>query len=214
MIEYNIMDRGIDTSRWQSARTMINWEKVAGAEIKFAIIRSSVGNHYQDEFFERDWREARANNLLLSAYHVVVPTQSPESQIGIFLERVGHKRNDLPLVLDVEILSTPGRDEIPANKYQVTANLRRCIELLPEKPIIYTGAWYWNPYVLRSSEWKEYPLWAASYHRSTPYLPYDWSDYLIWQYSSTEFVPGISVYVDVNYYNGKLPSRIPTPPKS
>jgi len=38
--------------------------------------------------------------------------------------------------------------------------------------MIYTSAWFWNKYVLRSTRWKNYKLWVANYTmREQPTMP-------------------------------------------
>ncbi len=54
---------------------------------------------------------------------------------------------------------------------------------------IYTGKWWWEPYVGNTTEFSGDPLWHAAYQAAQPdfddFLPYGgWTRPLLWQYSS------------------------------
>ena len=47
---------GIDVSRYQSD---IDWQKVAGQDIKFAFVKASEGETISDNFFCKNWKEMK-----------------------------------------------------------------------------------------------------------------------------------------------------------
>ncbi len=187
---------GIDVSRWQGT---MDWQKVAEAGYRFAVIRATIGDYYSDPRFFTNWSEAREAGLLLSSYHVITPNVSADAQIGRFFEVLGKRRPDLPLVLDVE--RTDGM-----SPQVITQRIRECLDGIEagagRKPIIYTARWFWDRSVLPSSQWSTYDLWVASYTRN-PILPRDWQSWLIWQYSESGTVPGSgSRHTDLNWFAG------------
>lgn len=187
---------GIDVSRWQGE---INWKSVATAGDRFAVIRASVGDQYTDPRFLINWNGAKDAGLLVSAYHVLKPTLSAESQMNHLRNTLGDRKSDLPLVLDIEL-----HDGLaPAD---VTACIRECLKMVrridERKPIIYTAKWFWNNYVLPSSEWSQYDLWVANYDVSAPALPVGWNEWKFWQYSQEGKVPGIGAKTDLNWFAG------------
>jgi hypothetical protein len=95
---------GIDVSRWQGD---IQWEKVASAGYRFAVIRATVGETYTDPRFDANWAGARDAGLLVSAYHVLKPEHPADSQVARLFETLGDRRADLPLVLDIELHGDP-----------------------------------------------------------------------------------------------------------
>ncbi|RLC78560.1 MAG: glycoside hydrolase [Chloroflexi bacterium] len=187
---------GIDVSRWQGD---INWEMVAAAGYRFAIVRATIGNYYTDPRFYGNWSGAGDAGLLVSAYHVVTPEHPADSQVDRFLDVLGDRKADLPLVLDVEL----SRGISPAG---ITACVRDCVQKVEQqdgrKPIIYTAGWFWNHKVLESPEWAECDLWVAHYGVSTPTLPTGWSEWKFWQHSEKGQVPGIAAATDLNQFNG------------
>ena len=73
-----------------------------------------------------------------------------------------------------------------------------------KKPVIYTGTWFWDPQV-GSNAYGGYPLWESWYCGSCcPKLPAAWSKALLWQYSSSGKVSGISGNVDMDLFDGSL----------
>src|SRR5439155_141677 len=62
---------GIDVSRWQGT---IDWSKVAGAGIRFAIARATKGQHYVDPTFHANVARAPGNGYRLWLAHWNVPS--------------------------------------------------------------------------------------------------------------------------------------------
>jgi lysozyme len=188
---------GIDVSRWQAE---IDWPRVAAGGYRFAIIRASVGNYYTDPRFYENWRGASDAGLLVSAYHVVKPNQSAESQIARLFEVLEGRTPDLPLVMDVEVADGQTKETI-------TNLIRECGQRIQQqegrRPIIYTGKWFWEPNVFHSSEWAQYDLWIAHYGVQTPTLPAEWNVWRFWQYSESGSVDGVSSrHTDLDWFNG------------
>ena len=187
---------GIDVSYWQGS---IDWSQVAGAGYRFAVLRATVGNYYSDPTFAFNWTQARANGILVSAYHVVNPRNSASSQIDHFLNFLGDRNPDLPLVLDVEL----HRDRPPATVTDVVEECTlRLEQIRSRRPIIYTAAGFWNAYILPVTDWSRYDLWIANYGVTRPSLPYSWNNWVFWQYRDTGQVPGIGGNTDLNFFNG------------
>ncbi len=72
---------GIDVSRWQG---VVQWEQVAAAGHRYAIVRATIGDSYTDPRFFANWDGARDAGLLVSAYHVIAPKVSAEVQMAAF----------------------------------------------------------------------------------------------------------------------------------
>lgn len=187
---------GIDVSRYQG---VVNWRAVADAGFKFAVVRASLWDVKIDETFETNWRGARSHGLLLSAYNVIKPDVSAAAQIDLFGQALSGRKWDLPPVLDIE------RDDAQTPQ-QITQCVRDALRLSEQrfgrKPIVYTAKWFWNKFVLPSSEWAQYDLWVASYGVAEAQLPDAWPAWKIWQYTSNGHAPGIAGDVDLNWFNG------------
>ena len=61
--------KGIDVSKWQGD---INWEKVRASGVEFAMLRAGFGRcqGQNDTSFERNYREAKKNGILVGAYQL------------------------------------------------------------------------------------------------------------------------------------------------
>ncbi len=187
---------GIDVSRYQGT---VDWQAVADAGNRFAVVRASIWNVKVDETFEANWTGARNAGLLVSAYHVVKADVPAQAQIDYFAQALAGHKWDLPPVLDIERddgLTTP----------QITQCVRDCLHLSTQRfgrsPIVYTAQWFWDSHVMASGEWAQYDLWVASYGSSSAVLPNGWTDWKIWQYSGNGHTPSVPGEVDLDWFNG------------
>ncbi|MCB9452540.1 MAG: hypothetical protein H6672_13975 [Anaerolineaceae bacterium] len=220
---------GIDVSHHQGK---IDWQKVADAGYRFAIIRASYGAKTVDSRFVENWDGAKAAGLLVSSYHFMLPAllgdppnqpsnDSPETvarlQADHFFGVLDGRKADFPLCLDVEIdvlkyTDAAGKSathRVPQDV--ITKIVREFLRLIKEKDgrdaILYTSRSKWNRYVERSSEWAGYDLWVANYVNditaTTPGVPDDWTTWKIWQHSEGGKVSGIPANTtDLNVFNG------------
>jgi len=166
-----------DVSRWQGD---INFNVMRAQGIEGVCMRATVGNYYTDPKFETYWRDAGNAGLLRSAYHVVAPENSAESQIDRFDRVFGNRIPDFPIVLDCELV----RDQTAE---RITNVIKKCCDLLENfyRVMIYTSQGFWNGNVRRRAYWKNYALWVAHYTTANkPLLPADWDDWQMWQYTS------------------------------
>jgi lysozyme len=192
---------GIDVSHHQDR---IDWQKVAAAGYRFAIIRASYGSTVKDRRFETHWDGARAAGLKVSSYHFLLPEQGAQAQMDFWFGILGSRKPDFPLCLDVEKNSTG----LP--KETMTSIVRDCLQRIEghdgRKAILYTRASFWNRQLVTAGDWAQHDLWVAYYVNNpasiNPGLPAGWSTYRFWQYSESGQVPGISGNVDLNYFNG------------
>lgn len=183
---------GIDVSKWQGS---IDWQKIAGAGVRFAILRATIGSSYIDSCLDTYYQGATAVGIPVGFYHVVYPTISPTAQINNFLSAIAGKAHNLPLFLDVELNGS-------LTRAQVHSCVFKCVTLLHDgrEPLIYTSAGFANEYLLGDCGVE---LWVANYTTAPqPWLPKWWTAYRLWQYSSHGKVNGIYGDVDLNRYNG------------
>jgi lysozyme len=176
---------GIDVSHWQAT---IDWDAVAGAGIRFAIIRISDGTGTLDREFDRNWAEARRVGILRGAYQFFRPNQDPVAQADLFLREMGTlEADDIAPVIDVEATGdrTPAQitDAIRAWTDRVEAATGRSV-------IIYTGRYFWRDSVGGPAEFADNPLWIANWGVSCPDIPDPWTDWAFWQTGATGRVAG------------------------
>lgn len=190
---------GIDVSTYQGN---IDWGRVAGSSVKYAIVRIGDGLG-EDDHFEANWNGARNAGLIRGAYQFFRTLRDPQDMADIVIRKVGRLGpGDLPVVLDLEGASIQDQ---PGNV--VAANARRWLQLVEagtgKRPIIYTGFYVWRDQV-GNPDFSEYPLWIAAYVNHCPDIPDTWNRWTFWQTSSTGDIPGIAGNVDTNLFNGDL----------
>jgi len=189
--------KGIDVSYYQGS---IDWAKVKSDGVQFAFIRVSDGANYQDPNFATYWAASRAHGIVHGAYQFFRPGQDVDAQADLLLAKIGAlAADDLPPVLDVEAADGLSASQVAAKVKQWVAKVTAAIG---RPPIIYTGFYFWRDSV-GAPNLTTSPLWHAQYSTaSCPNIAPPWTDWAIWQYSSTGAVSGIAGNVDMDRWNG------------
>lgn len=214
---------GIDVSHWNGD---IDWKlaKKNSVPIDFAYMKISQGNsldsfQYSRYNFDKNLREAKANNVKIGVYHFAVfgrttnPYNDANADADHFLDTVARMPNppDLPVVLDIEMdcftqVSTykwNNRDE------DVKTYIERWVQRVKDagyEVMIYTAPQYLKN--VSTDYLSSYPLW---YGRPTnvngsmnpeiwePTTPINsWNNWTIWQFSFRGNVSGVNGEVDLN----------------
>ena len=189
---------GIDVSVYQGD---IDWPRVAGAGVRFAIVRVGDGLGH-DSKFQRNWDGAKAAGITRGVYQFFRSDDDPIAQADILIDAVGHlEPGDLPPVADVESTDGVSNATRAARLQQWLDHVEAALGVVP---LIYTGGYFWQDNVAR--DFSRYPLWHAGYTGGTcPSTVADqWPAWTFWQFSSTGRVAGISGDVDENRFNGSL----------
>lgn len=190
--------KGIDVSHFQGA---VRWDLVKNSGIHFAFAKATGGMTYTDPHFENNWNGMREAGLLRGAYHFFYADDDPHQQAQHFIQIVGKlKRNDLPPVLDVEILDGVTDSVLVA---RVFTWLRAVEQAFGCKPILYTDPGFAKAY-LQHKALGNYPLWIADYGVAKPGIPQAWQDedWVFWQKSQRGKVEGVDGDVDLNVFRG------------
>ncbi|MFK3980795.1 glycoside hydrolase family 25 protein [Micromonospora sp. NPDC050397] len=213
---------GIDVSMWQGT---IDWAEVAGAGTDFAYARASLGSDYTDPTFDANLDGAKSNGLYFGAYHFARPDQSGgQQQADFFLDRARVLRDGrtLPPMLDLEW----GPASVPTcfglSQSQMVAWITDFVDRVEARTgrtaVIYTNRNWWDPCV-GSTAFGGHPLAHPCYCVSPGTLASGWSQFTIWQYTSTGSVPGVAGNVDQDVFNGSMGqlsalAAVPPPVKS
>lgn len=187
---------GIDVSEYQGN---IDWASVDNIEgsfpIEFVFIRATAGNDRPDNFFKKNWANAKKNNFIRGAYHYYRPNENSLEQAALFIKTVKLKKGDLPPVLDIEKL--PKNQSLDSLKVGLKRWLNKIELYYGVKPIIYTGEKYYTDFLYE--EFSDYPFWIANYNFFVEDIKDDW---LFWQFTEKATITGIKGTVDVNIFNG------------
>jgi len=191
---------GIDVSSHQGK---IDWEQVASAGVRFAIIRlayrgyGEAGKLVVDERAQENYEGAKAAGLMVGGYMFsqALNVEEAVEEAELVLEITADWKLDMPVAFDWEFMHVDARTD-GMDKATITDCALAFCQRLKEgglKPMLYTGS---RMHTLDMNRVQEYPMWLALYSETMSY-PY-WMSY--WQYSCTGRVPGIAGDVDLNIF--------------
>jgi len=208
----DVVVHGIDVSYYQGD---IDWPAVKAGGYDFAITRINHSD-FMDPEFDGNWAAIKEVGMIRGAYQYFEPGDDVAYQAQIVIDKLGMLGpGDLPAVIDVETTSGLG----PTAVANAVAEWVELVEAgTGKKPIIYTGKYFWEDNV-GSAAFADYPLWHAAYPNacqppnppppecgSCANIADQWSDWIVWQFSSSGDVPGIAGNVDLNVWKGDLAS--------
>ena len=189
--------QGVDVASIQHAGGAINWAKVARSGIRFAAIKATEGDYYQNPYALSDLAAARAAGLRTMAYAFAVPngngsSASPVTQANYLLSYAG---TSVPVALDIEYNPYGGECYGLSAKAMVKWIASFDSEVRAKTghlPVIYTPPAWWQTCTGGSAAFGRVPLWVPDYTTGdSPALPAGWANWRIWQYTSAGTVPGI-----------------------
>ena len=186
----------IDVSEFQGN---IDWKKVKESGIEGAILRVGFGmdmTSQDDKYIERNIQECEKVGIpigvYLFSYANTVGKASSEAEHTLRLV-AGHK---LPLGVwyDIEDNATSGA----VGKVALTNIINTYCNIIKNagyKVGIYASLNWLNNKIEEQVQ-NIYPIWVAQYYKECEYK----KTYVMWQYTSSGKVDGISGRVDMNYY--------------
>jgi len=222
--EFEMRARLVDVSRYQG---VINGKALKDAGFCGIISRCTIGNIYYDPYYENNRKEARNNELIFGAYHVLWPiNRDPRGEARWFTSHCG----DIDFsVLDDELgvrQHSEGHHTVSGEEILSMSHLwlRETDAIMLMRPWLYTGSWFWNdPKLPTPAGWeKDYFLWEAEYLNvpsgqdhwhpdqspeiTGPQVLGDgWDDWKMWQWTSKGLPVGVqSKVLDYNVFNGTV----------
>lgn len=183
---------GIDVSHNNGP---VNWQQVASSGVQFAFIKASEGITLQDPQFSKNVSGAKGAGLRAYAYHFYIPGDDAAAQAQNFLNQINGS-GVTAIAVDLE---SEGGDYILRGSDSDTPNLQNFLDLIAAAglPIfIYaTDGFIQDNYP--SAGLSSFQRWNAHYSDTQPETAW-----VVWQYSPSGQVPGVSGDVDLNYWNG------------
>jgi lysozyme len=191
---------GIDVSRWQGK---IDWASVRAAGTQFAFIKATEGGDLLDPRFSENWYGAAQAGVPRGAYHFMYWCRPAHEQAAWFRRNVPNDPNALPPVLDLEwnghSRTCPRKVPRETALAAVKLILREMEAHTGKRPIIYTDVTFHRDVL--EGELHDYPHWVRSV-AAEPHERYAGRQWMMWQYTATGRVPGISGEVDRNVFYG------------
>lgn len=186
--------KGIDVSY---ANGRVDWEAVAAAGYKFAIVRCTYGRHGVDDNFLENVNGAHAAGLRVGAYHYSYALNVEEA-----IEETYHCRKviadagillELPVWFDMEDAdSYKARNGFAFDPNQITAMCRAFLNNIQLDCGVYASLHWLETYI----DWRGLgcAVWNAQWG------PGDDIKGMMWQYTDREYIPGGSAngYFDAN----------------
>ncbi len=196
---------GIDVSHHQDA---IDWTKVAGSGVRFAIAKATEGTGFIDPLFSTNRADAMAAGITFGAYHFARPDLHPFNPVpeaDHFVDTAQLAPGNILPVLDLE----RSGDLSPAELTDwVLEWLGRVTERTGVRPMVYTSPNGWKDRMADTTAIADAGytvLWVAHWGVAAPTLPAnDWqgNGWTIWQHSNCGNVPGINGCVDLDWFDG------------
>jgi len=201
---------GIDVSSYQGST--IKWSKVYQAGVSFVYVKATQGISYTDPDLTADMAGATNAGIIAGAYDFAdFNTVSPGAEASHFLKVAGAyvKEGYLRPALDMEGSTSKTKSQISAWVEGWAADVYGATAV---RTVVYASqsfaATYFNSSVAANTQ-----LWIANYngknlYTGSPGTTTPFSNWTLWQVSSTGAVPGISGDVDLDAANGNVTSYL------
>lgn len=192
--------RGVDVSAYQGN---INWDTLAMQNIQFAYIKATEGSSFVDKRFQKNYADARKQNIRVGAYHFFSFDSPGETQAINFEENVPCEESMLPPVVDVEFYGA--KEKNPPQKASLQKELDSLLKHLEQhygkKPVIYTTNKVYKLYI--KDKYDDYDIWIRSVYCNPRYLGQ--RSWTFWQYSNRGRLAGYEgeeEFIDLNVFGG------------
>jgi len=184
---------GIDVSNHNGT---IDFDSVRDDNYQFVLIKASEGKTFKDPAFARHYGGARAAGLKVGAYHFFRKNRTGEEQAANFLDVIGNRTLDLPLVIDLEDDWGNGATTSYDTAVERLLNMIAILKGKGYSVMIYTNKDGYNKYY--KDMLGDCDLWLCSF--TSPDLldlPHRFQ-----QYSYEGEVDGVDGEVDLNVFRG------------
>ena len=191
--------KGMDISAWQGKISVDNFRKAKDSGIKYVILRvgytgSSTKKPTIDRTFENNYKNAVAAGLPVGIYFYSLATTIAlaKAEAKFVIKSLEGKKITYPVYIDVEDNATQGKVS-KSTLATVCNTFCSTVAAAGYKPGVYASISWFNSRIGNITV--PHTKWVAQYYNKCEYK----GNYDMWQYSSSEKVPGIADKVDVNW---------------
>lgn len=193
---------GVDVSNHQG---MIDWDAAKNSGlVDFAIIKTSEGTDFVDDWWVRNVTECRRLNIPLGTYHYTLPSSCDAVAEAQHYVRVRSALGVLPGEShwgDHEDPALPVGGAAGSYAARWRAEVRR---LVSDDSGVYTYPSYITERNMGVPELADAALWYASYDGAMGPVPAPWPRVAIWQYTAFKSIAGIGDRIDCNWFEGTV----------
>ena len=188
--------QGVDVSNHQNE---IDWSKLDKNRVRFAFIKATEGGDFKDKSFERNWKGAKEQGIVVGAYHFFTFCKSGEEQARNFIESVPVEENMLPPAIDLEY---GGNCKLTKSKEELLTDIRIFINIIEEhysqRMIIYVLEDFYKDFLV--GEFPDNHYWFRGVYRK-PKTDHG-QEWTFWQHSNRGRMDGVDGFIDLNVYKG------------
>jgi GH25 family lysozyme M1 (1,4-beta-N-acetylmuramidase) len=206
--------KGLDVSNWQGT---IDWLQVADDDYTFAFAKATESTSFTDVTYALNRSGTKALGIRLGAYHFARPSGTGDAAIVAnaiaeadhFVDVAQPRSGDLPPVLDLE---TNGGLAPAALARWTQAWLDEVAARTGVQPLIYASPSFWKNRLGDTTQFAENGngLWVAHWTKAAaPQVPASsWGghNWMFWQWTNCETIPGITHCTDADRANASDPS--------
>jgi lysozyme len=199
---------GIDISHYQNDAGAMDWNAVATPPAPvnapaFIYIKLTDGRTNDPQGIANATNAGNAN-IPLGYYHFAYPgLHAADVEANNFYNQVVATgvapTLNYPYMLDLETNRGLNQDDFLAWVHLFIQTFKSQFGASPVPAVvIYGSPGNFNAWLPSDHDLGVYALWVAEYGVASPRIPTGWSDWLIWQYSETGTIPGITGNVDLD----------------
>lgn len=191
--------QGIDVSHWEGK---INFRRVKNSGIRIVYIKATEGTDYIDPDFERNYRDARREELGIGFYHYVTArnTSNAVEEARFFASQIRDKIHHARAAMDFETFGDLSQTQVREISLRFLETLEREFRY---RPVLYSDA---SNASTRFADRRliRYPLWIADYDVRRPDMENPWSEWAGWQYTDRGHVRGVNGDVDRDHFRREI----------
>lgn len=186
---------GIDLSHYQGE---VFWEAVGtNTNMQYVYLKATEGGDNIDARYKSNIDLAHRHGLKVGSYHFYRPKTEQIKQLENFKAQCRPGDQDLLPMIDVETTSKMNPEEFVDSLFKF---LQLVEQAYKQKPLIYTGANFYDKYLLGKLD--DYQLMIAQYTDYEPTLK-DHRDITAWQYTAKGRIVGVRTHVDKSRFLGR-----------
>lgn len=191
--------KGADISAWQDKISVANFKKAKASGIDYVLLRvgytgSSSKKPTIDSVFEHNYANAISAGLLVGVYYYSLATTTAKAQTEaeFVIKHLKGKKITYPVYIDMEDNTYQGKCS-KSTLASVCNAFCKSIKNAGYIPGVYASLSWFNSKI--GTITAEHTKWVAQYYKKCQYK----GAYDMWQYTSSENVPGIAKNTDVSW---------------